>query len=70
MDWIDQCIAQFEKQRSALNVEIEMLQSGQVRTQSKLGGYWEDTTAECLTAAKSDLKQIELLLAEYAKRKP
>ncbi len=67
MTLLDNLIAWNKEQQAQLQRQIEMLESGQLKTGEKRpGSGWVDTTEADLARAKRHLAEIDALLARYS----
>ena len=66
MTLLDNLIAWCKEQQAQLQRQIEMLESGELKTGDKhLGSGWVDTTDADLERARGQLAEIDALLARY-----
>ncbi len=60
----DRFIAWCKQEQASIEQELELMQSGKVRTGEDIGLGWVDTTEESIERAKARLAQLNELLTE------
>jgi hypothetical protein len=60
----DRFIAWCKQEQASIEQELELMQSGKVRTGEDIGAGWVDTTAESIERAKARLAELNDLLTE------
>ena len=69
MTLLDNLTAWGKEQQAQLQRQIEMLESGELKTGEKRpGSGWVDTTDADLERAKRQLAEIDALLARYSEK--
>jgi hypothetical protein len=64
MSAIDRFIAWCKQEQASLEQELELLESGKVRTGEDIGSGWIDTTDDSIERAKARLAELNELLTE------
>jgi hypothetical protein len=60
----DRFIAWCKQERASVEQQLELMQSGKVRTGEDIGSGWIDTTAASIERAKARLAELNDLLTE------
>jgi hypothetical protein len=60
----DRFIAWCKQEQASIEQELELMQSGKVRTGEDIGAGWVDTTAESIERARVRLAELNDLLTE------
>jgi hypothetical protein len=60
----DRFIAWCKQERASVEQQLELMQSGKVRTGEDIGSGWIDTTAASIERAKAGLAELNDLLTE------
>ena len=63
----DRFIAWCKQERASIEQQLELMQSGKVRTGEDIGAGWIDTTEESVARAKARLAELDELLTEAGK---
>jgi hypothetical protein len=60
-------IAWCKQERASIEQQLELIESGKVRTGEDIGSGWVDTTEESIERAKARLAELNDLLTEAGK---
>ena len=60
----DRFIAWCKQEQASIEQQLELLQSGKVRTGEDIGAGWIDTTEQCIERARARLSELNDLLTE------
>jgi hypothetical protein len=60
----DRFIAWCKQEQASIEQQLELMESGKVRTGEDIGAGWIDTTAESMERAKARLAELNDLLTE------
>jgi hypothetical protein len=60
----DRFIAWCKQEQASIEQQLELMQSGKVRTGEDIGAGWIDTTEESIERARARLAQLNELLTE------
>jgi len=63
----DRFIAWCKQEQASIEQQLELMQSGKVRTGEDIGAGWIDTTEESIERAKARLAELDELLTEAGK---
>ena len=63
----DRFIAWCKQEQASIEQQLELMQSGKVRTGEDIGAGWIDTTEESIERAKARLAELDELLTEAEK---
>jgi hypothetical protein len=63
----DRFIAWCKQEQASIEQQLELMQSGKVRTGEDIGAGWIDTTHESIERAKARLAELNDLLTEAGK---
>ena len=63
----DRFIAWCKQEQASIEQQLELMQSGKVRTGEDIGAGWIDTTDESIERAKARLVELNDLLTEAGK---
>lgn len=60
----DRFIAWYKQEQASIEQQLELLQSGKVRTGEDIGAGWIDTTEQSIERARARLSELNDLLTE------
>jgi hypothetical protein len=60
----DRFIAWCKQEQASIELQLELMESGKVRTGEDIGAGWIDTTEESIERARARLAQLNELLTE------
>jgi hypothetical protein len=63
----DRFIAWCKQEQASIEQQLELMETGKVRTGEDIGAGWIDTTAESIERAKARLAELSGLLSEAGK---
>jgi len=63
----DRFIAWCKQEQASIEQQLELMQSGKVRTGEDIGAGWIDTTEESIERTKARLAELDELLTEAEK---
>ena len=63
----DRFIAWCKQEQASIEQQLELMETGKVRTGEDIGAGWIDTTAESIERAKARLAELNDLLTEVGK---
>jgi hypothetical protein len=63
----DRFIAWCKQEQASIEQQLELMESGKVRTGEDIGSGWVDTTEESIERAKARLAELNDLLSETGK---
>jgi hypothetical protein len=63
----DRFIAWCKQEQASIEQQLELIETGKVRTGEDIGAGWIDTTAESIERAKARLAELNDLLTEVGK---
>jgi hypothetical protein len=63
----DRFIAWCKQEQASIEQQLELMETGKVRTGEDIGSGWIDTTAESIERAKARLAELSGLLSEAGK---
>jgi hypothetical protein len=63
----DRFIAWCKQEQASIEQQLELMETGKVRTGEDIGAGWIDTTAESIERAKARLAELSDLLTEAGK---
>ena len=63
----DRFIAWCKQEQASIEQQLELMESGKVRTGEDIGSGWVDTTEESIERAKARLAELNDLLTEAGK---
>jgi hypothetical protein len=63
----DRFIAWCKQEQASIEQQLELMETGKVRTGEDIGAGWIDTTAESIERAKTRLAELNDLLTEVGK---
>jgi hypothetical protein len=63
----DRFIAWCKQEQASIEQQLELMETGKVRTGEDIGAGWIDTTAESIDRAKARLAELNDLLTEVGK---
>jgi hypothetical protein len=63
----DRFIASCKQEQASIEQQLELIETGKVRTGEDIGAGWIDTTAESIERAKARLAELNDLLTDVGK---
>ena len=63
----DRFIAWWKQEQASIELQLELLHAGKVRTGEDIGAGWIDTTGDSIERAKARLAELNDLLTEAGK---